>query len=153
MELKWISAKYQDLTTTQLYDILYLRCLVFVVEQQAAYLDLDHGDQISAHLMGYDGDKLVAYCRIFRTGDKYPNDGSIGRVVVNPDYRGSAIGDELLKQSIALHDKFNAPGESIKISAQHHLRHFYEKHGFYKISTSYQEDNIPHIAMRRNANK
>lgn len=120
-----------------------------MVEQQAAYLDTDRGDQLSAHLMGYDGDKLVAYCRVFRTGDKYPNDGSIGRVVVAPEYRGLAIGDMLLEQAITLHEQFNGAGESIKISAQHHLRHFYEKHGFRKISASYQEDKIPHIAMRR----
>ncbi|MFI3239145.1 MAG: GNAT family N-acetyltransferase [Bacteroidales bacterium] len=151
MELTWIKAKYSELTVAQLYDLLYLRNEVFIVEQRAAYLDLDRGDQISMHLMGYNGDTLVAYCRIFRTGDKYPDDGCIGRVVVNPNYRGLSIGDTLLEKAITLHNEFNGSGESIKISAQLHLRHFYEKHSFYKISTSYQEDNIPHIAMRRNA--
>lgn len=149
MELNWIKAEYDKLTLSQLYDILHLRNLVFVVEQKAAYLDLDMGDQISMHLMGYDGESLVAYCRIFRTGDKYPNDGSIGRVVVSPDYRGLAIGDELIDRAIAVHGEFNGANQSIKISAQLHLRKFYEKYGFKKISTSYQEDNIPHIAMRR----
>ena len=40
---------------------------------------------------------------------------------------------------------------SITISAQEHLKKFYEKHGFVQTSEMYLEDDIPHIQMIRNA--
>ncbi len=149
--IKWVEATFEQLTTYQLYDILQLRNVVFIIEQDSIYLDLDNGDKISSHLMGYDGDTLAAYCRVFRTGEKYPEGGSIGRVVVNPDYRTCKLGDALMERAIRLHNRFNSSDAPIIISAQAHLRHFYEKHLFSKSPNceGYLEDGIPHIRMQR----
>ena len=35
----------------------------------------------------------------------------------------------------------------MKLSAQEHLRKFYESHGFHQVGEGYLEDGIPHIAM------
>ena len=39
--------------------------------------------------------------------------------------------------------------KKIKISAQAHLKEFYEYHGFIKKGAQYLEDGIPHIKMNK----
>lgn len=150
MNINWYTLFFNELTTGQLYDMLRLRAEVFVVEQKQPYLDVDDRDLICGHVLGYDGDTLVAYCRVFPTG-AYFEDGCIGRVVVKPASRGTGLGHDLLLKGIEFHNKINGENISITISAQLRLRNFYEEHGFIKTSTCYQEDNIPHIHMTRHS--
>jgi ElaA protein len=45
-------------------------------------------------------------------------------------------------------DYIESMGETeIRISAQEHLRKFYERLGFEKVGEMYLEDDIPHIQM------
>lgn len=53
-----------------------------MVEQDCVYQDLDNKDQISFHIFQKQKDEIVAYTRIFKSGDYYKNP-SIGRVVVS----------------------------------------------------------------------
>ena len=77
--------KFDELSPTELYDILKLRSKVFVVEQNAAYQDLDDKDQQSDHLfVQNDQSLIVSYVRIVPKGLTYPNEMSIGRVVTDP---------------------------------------------------------------------
>ena len=73
---------WQALSRDELYALLALRQEVFVVEQRCAYLDADGHDPEAAHLWATaaGGADLIAYCRIFPAGVKYP-EASIGRVV------------------------------------------------------------------------
>lgn len=129
----------------QLYAILQLRNAVFVVEQACVFQDADDKDQGSYHLMGFDGDTLVAYTRLLPPGLGYEQ-MSIGRVVTAPTARRFGAGKELMKRSIeTLYALFG--NGSIKIGAQLYLKRFYESFGFYQVGASYLEDGIAHIYM------
>lgn len=138
---------FDELTVRELYGILHLRSLVFVVEQNCPYLDTDGTDEEAHHVAVYDGAALAAYARIFRPGIKYPS-ASIGRVVVSPEHRRIHLGHLLMEQAVKAVEDLYGTG-TISISAQAHLQRFYAKHGFETVSEEYMEDNIPHVEMIR----
>ena len=138
---------YQELSKEELYDLLQLRSEVFVVEQDCVYQDIDGKDQKALHVLGYKESILVAYTRIFKSGD-YFKESSIGRVVVKQSERKHNYGFEVMQVSIkAIKTHFNEA--KIKISAQCYLIRFYNSLGFQEIGEEYLEDDIPHIAMLR----
>lgn len=145
MELRYIIKSFNELTTAELYDLLRLRCEVFVVEQNCAYLDLDNKDLTSYHLLYYADGQLAAYTRLLPIGLSY-DDVSIGRVVTSADFRGVGLGKKLIEASIdGCYKKF---GEvAIRISAQQHLTRFYQSFGFLQVSEPYLEDGIMHVEM------
>jgi ElaA protein len=143
--MNFITKPFQELNTTELYNILQLRAEVFVVEQDCVYQDLDFKDQKALHVFGLKENKIIAYTRIFKPGDYFKN-ASIGRVIVEENQRKYGYGHDLMKASItAIKDHFNVA--IITISAQVYLRKFYESHGFKKVGDAYLEDGIPHIRM------
>ncbi|WNC69889.1 GNAT family N-acetyltransferase [Thalassotalea nanhaiensis] len=148
ININWKAKTFAELNTTELYDALKLRVDVFVVEQTCYYPELDDCDRVDGvlHLLGYDGEHLVAYLRILPKGVSYPDYPSIGRVATRADYRGKGIGHPLMKQALDLCNQ-HFPGEDIKISAQEHLEKYYIQHDFKRVSDMYLEDDIPHIAM------
>lgn len=146
--IRWQTDRFEDLDTCKLYNILHLRADVFVVEQNCPYLDTDNKDQKALHLQGYVGDRLVAYCRLFKRGD-YFEEASIGRVVVARDFRKYGYGHQLMEEAIKL-QKSVLHETRLTISAQLYLKAFYESHGFIQSSDTYQEDGIPHIQMKIN---
>jgi len=145
LSMPWILKKFADLTNTELYAILQLRSIVFVVEQTCAYPDLDNKDQGSWHLMGWEGENLIAYTRLLPPGLAF-EEASIGRVVTAPSTRGQGVGRTLMHKSIeACHQLFgNGP---IQIGAQRYLEAFYQSLGFEIIGEPYLEDGIPHMHM------
>lgn len=139
--------KFNALNTTELYNILQLRTQIFVVEQDCVYQDLDGKDQKALHVIGTKHNKVVAYTRIFGSGDyfDYP---SIGRVVVAEKERKYGYGKLIMEASIkAINEKLNE--STIKISAQTYLKKFYNELGFKEFGDEYLEDGIPHVAMLR----
>jgi ElaA protein len=147
MELKWKIKPFEALNVNELYDLLKLRSEIFVVEQNCVYLDLDGKDKKALHLIGeYDG-KTVAYVRLFDAGISFDN-ASIGRVVVDANYRDRKWGHDLMREAIAA-IKLNFNKEAITIGAQLYLKKFYESHGFVQTSEMYLEDDIEHIEMTR----
>ena len=137
--------KFQELTTSELYEILQLRSEVFVVEQDCVYQDVDGKDQKALHVLGFKNDKIVAYTRLFNSG-QYFDTPSIGRVVVKDIERKFGYGHDLIKTSIqAITDNYKET--KITISAQTYLQKFYESHGCIKVGEEYLEDDIPHIKM------
>ncbi|OEK06038.1 GNAT family N-acetyltransferase [Flavivirga aquatica] len=139
---------FKELTTQELYNLLQLRSQVFVVEQDCVYQDIDGKDQKALHVLGFKSEKLVAYTRVFKSGD-YFKEASIGRVVVQAQERQFKYGYDIMKASIeAVKAHF---GESIiKISAQKYLIKFYNNLAFKAIGEEYLEDGIPHITMVNN---
>lgn len=143
-----ISVKtFDELNTTELYEILQLRSEIFVVEQECVYQDLDGKDQKAFHVIGTKNDKIVCYSRIFKAGD-YLAQASIGRVLVKKGERKFGFGLEIMKASIkALEEQF---GETaIALSAQAYLIHFYNSLGFIEKGGEYLEDGIPHVMMAK----
>lgn len=146
--ITWQQLTFEQLSTTQLYQLLKLRVDVFVVEQTCPYPELDDKDHQRGvhHLLGYRDDQLVACARLLPPGISYPS-ASIGRVATKESERGSGLGHLLLQQALSSCQQL-WPEQSIEIGAQEHLAKFYEKHGFVQTSPMYLEDDIPHIDMK-----
>lgn len=136
---------FNTLTLDELYAVLRLRSEIFVVEQQCVYQDLDDKDASALHVMGWEGDRLIGYCRVFRPGD-YFEEASLGRVAVQIQHRGKGYGVQIMDFTIDSIEKTIGPCP-IAISAQAYLKQFYEDLGFLPEGELYAEDGIPHIRM------
>lgn len=135
--------RFDELTTAQLYDSLYLRAKVFVEEQGCPYLDLDYVDQKSLHCLLYEDGELVAYSRVIPAGVQH-NDVSIGRVVTSKPGKGYGYRIFSAAMSAAievLHAK------RIEITSQVYIKHFYENFGFKAISEEFIMEFRPHQTM------
>lgn len=137
---------FSQLSVNQLYAALKLRSDVFVVEQQCPYLDPDGKDQAALHLLGMENNELVAYIRLFPPKQ---NETSLvfGRVVTATSARQKGYGKQLV-QAMLTYCEQHFPTISITCSAQYYLKKFYESFGFVAEGEVYDEDGIPHIAMR-----
>ena len=74
--IEWQDLHHSELSVSQLYALLQLRCAVFVVEQNCPYQDID-GDDLTGdnrHILGWKNDELVAYARILKSEDASVND-------------------------------------------------------------------------------
>lgn len=138
---------FDALTTKELYDLLRLRSEVFVVEQDCVYEDIDGKDQKALHVVGTKEGSIIAYARVFKSGD-YADEASIGRVVVKRDQRKFGYGKDIMRDAIyAVNEHFNET--VIHVSAQMYLERFYHELGFNQVGDGYLEDGIPHIGMVR----
>ena len=147
MVLEWKIKRFEALSIYELYDLLQLRSEVFVVEQNCVYQDSDGKDKKALHLIGEYEKKIVAYARLFKSGD-YFEEASVGRVVVGTNFRDKKWGHDLMHEAIlGIELHFNET--KITISAQLYLQKFYESHGFVATSDVYLEDDIPHIQMKK----
>ena len=136
-----------ELSARELYDLLRMRVDVFVVEQNCPYPELDGKDIDALHLRLMDGGELLASTRLLKPHSAQ-DPVKIGRVVVSPAHRGKRLGEALMTESIAVCEQLY-PENPIALSAQAHLRRFYESFGFAKASEEYLEDGIPHLDMLR----
>ena len=100
MEIQWTIKSFENLSVNELYDILKLRSEIFVVEQNCVYLDIDGKDKQALHLFGEFEGKIVGYSRLFKPGITFDN-ASIGRVVVDANYRDRKWGHDLMREAIA----------------------------------------------------
>ena len=137
---------FSELSTEEIYKILKLRSEVFVVEQNCVYQDIDEKDQKAVHLFLEKNNEIMAYTRIFKKGDYYEENPSIGRVVVSKKERGKGLGKRIMRESI-LYIKNNYNNKSIELSAQKYLDKFYTDLDFYSEGEDYLEDGIPHQRM------
>ena len=135
-------ASFRDLDTTTLYEILKLRCDVFVVEQKCFYADVDGRDTETGtrHVWLSRGPEMLAYLRILDDGDTE----RIGRVVVAPSARGQGHAQRLMDEALTVIG--NRPSV---VHAQAHLVRFYAKFGYEQTGPEYLEDGIPHVPMFR----
>jgi len=142
--IRFACLPFSALTPAQLHDALALRAAVFVVEQACLYQDVDGLDPAAEHLLAESG-ALVAYARILPPGTRF-DVTSIGRVVVARQARGTGLGRRLVEEAIAAIERGGRV--PIALSAQAHLERFYASFGFVP-GERYDEDGIPHVAMRR----
>jgi ElaA protein len=147
--ISWISKHHSELDVSELYAILALRTRVFVVEQNCPYLETDGQDLVgdTCHLMARDDNSLLGYLRLLdprRMGGEVV----IGRVVIAEAARGTGLGHRLMEQALAECSQ-RWPGVPLYLSAQAHLQGYYGRYGFEPVTEVYQEDDIPHIGMRR----
>ena len=143
--MKTFIKNFQDLSNTEIYQILRLRSEVFVVEQQCIYQDIDNKDEKAVHIFLKEKNEIIAYSRVFKEKEYFENP-SIGRVVVANKRRMYGVGKKIMNISIN-YIKQNIKAKSIEISAQKYLKKFYSNLGFVQQGDEYLEDNIPHLRM------
>lgn len=135
-----------QLSAAELQSILRLRAEVFVVEQQAAYLDVDGRDLLpgTIHYWLADEDRVMAYLRVLTEPS---GELRIGRVCTAQSARGSGLGHQVMAAAVG--DLGDAPSV---LEAQTYAQGFYERYGYVAEGEEYRdEDDIPHITMRRPA--
>lgn len=143
----WKIKSFEEITTSELYEIIKARVDVFVVEQDCPYHDLDGYDQQAIHIWAEEDQNVLAYCRIFNKGIKYP-ETSIGRVLTTEKARGKSLGKQLIQYAVeTIENRFHI--SEVRISAQDYLLRFYSGFGFEDTGKKYLEDNIPHTEMFR----
>ncbi len=148
LPLRWSWEPFERLEGETVYELLALRQAVFVVEQECAYLDADGLDAKAWHLLGFRDGALVACLRAFPPDVVYPGHAAIGRVVTAAAIRGQGHGRPLMREGLRRAAEAFGPAP-VKLSAQAHLRAFYESVGFEVCGDGYLEDGIPHLPMRR----
>mgnify|MGYP002516064243 CR=1 FL=1 len=97
--MNWKIKRFEELTTTELYEILRVRAEVFVVEQTCVYQDLDLKDKKAYHLFCENNGEIVAYLRILDKGVSYP-EISIGRVLTRETNRRIGLAREMMQKAI-----------------------------------------------------
>lgn len=150
-ELKISSAvkRWQDCSVEEVTDCLALRSEIFVVEQDCVYQDIDGKDKLAWHYFLYEGRDLASYARIFKAGD-YFQEASIGRIVTREKFRSRGLGARMIEDCVSFCEK-QFPQSDIRISAQSHLKKYYNRFGFIEEGEAYLEDGIPHLSMRKKA--
>ena len=141
--MKLTVKKFQELTTTELYEILKARAEIFIMEQEINYQDMDDIDYKGLHCFFTEDKKVIAYLRAFYQ----ENDGDIvriGRVLTLQ--HGNGTGRDLLEQSLKA-IKENMKCKKIVMDAQKYAVGFYEKFGFKTISDDFYEEGILHVVM------
>lgn len=140
-------AATRTLDPLTLYAILRLRVEVFVVEQHAAYPDLDGRDvEDGAELLwAADGDEVVATLRVLRDTDGWLR---IGRVATAAQARSRGVASELMRRGVERCAERDAAAP-VRLDAQTHLADWYARFGFVVDGPGYDEDGIPHVPMTR----
>ena len=134
---------FQELSTTELYELLKSRAEIFVVEQNCVYQDLDNKDYHSLHIFYEEQGKVLAYLRAFEK-DASTKTIQMGRVLTLT--HGNGLGSTLLREGIKqIKEKFTP--SAIYIEAQCYATGFYEREGFVICSDEFLEDGIPHVEM------
>ncbi|MFC0678187.1 GNAT family N-acetyltransferase [Lysobacter korlensis] len=136
-------APVADIPSVLLYEILRLRVEVFVVEQRAAYPEIDGRDIEPGALLLWasDDDGVLGTARLLHDQDGVAR---IGRVATAPRGRGAGIGAALMRRALELRGE----GPTV-LDAQEHLAGWYGRFGFTVSGPAFVEDDIPHVPMRR----
>ncbi|WP_125763816.1 GNAT family N-acetyltransferase [Companilactobacillus hulinensis] len=141
----WNVKRFSELTIKELFDLMYLRVETFVVEQERVYQEVDDNDLDAIHVFKYDGDKIVAYARIFKENGHI----TFGRVVADKNHRGTGLGAELIDEVLKIIEQIY-PQQEIVIEAQTYVESFYKKFGFQSIGNAFLFNHTPHIKMIKN---
>ncbi|MFB8891958.1 GNAT family N-acetyltransferase [Microbacterium plantarum] len=143
------SARLTDVSAETLYRLLWLRVSVFVVEQAAAYPELDGRDlEPDTELFWIeDGGRVLATLRLLRD---ISGNARIGRVATAADARGRGLSAQLMRAAVERAGE-RWPGTAIDLDAQKHLAGWYGRFGFEVNGPEFSEDDIPHVPMRRSA--
>ncbi len=136
---------FDQLTTTELYNLLHIRAAVFIVEQNCVYQDVDYNDQTAIHLWLTNSDgKIMALSRVCPGGTKLGN-LSIGRVISTE--RGKGYGTLIFQKALDVAKQYFPDTHLIQIEAQLTKQHFYERFGFQATSAPFMMEGLLHLDM------
>lgn len=123
MNYQWLP--FAELSPKQVYDILQVREDVFHLEYGAALRDIDSLDLQSKHLLGYDGEQLIAYLRVYLKDDCL----YIDRLMVLPRYRRRGLGRLMIQRTLE-NLKSSYPDLDIGVQVWHGVLDFYRQFNF-----------------------
>lgn len=131
-----------------LYRVLELRVAVFVVEQRAAYPDLDGRDAEPGTelLWAEEEGRVLSTARVLRD----PATMRIGRVATARAARSRGVASAIMRTAVERCVAL-APELPIVLDAQEHLVDWYARFGFTPTGERFLEDDIPHRTMIRPA--
>lgn len=143
--IDWRVKRFSELTGREVHDLMRLRVDVFVVEQNCVYPEIDGQDVDAMHVLGIaEGGALAAYARLLPPhGEEPPH---IGRVIVDPAFRGKQLGRDLMHQALIALERSHGSRRSA-LAAQAYLVKFYGSLGYLPVSDPYLLDGIPHVDM------
>jgi len=139
--MDFLSKTFDELTTTELYEILKSRTEVFMLEQGIICQDMDDVDYRSLHCFMTDGKRVTAYLRAFR---KDCDTVVLGRILTLVHRNGT--GTELMKRSLPEIQKVFGC-KRFELHAQKQAVGFYQKLGFEIISDEFLEEGVLHVTM------
>lgn len=149
-------ARWDSLTTDELYAIVRLRNRVFALEQRVTAEDFDGRDREpdTEHwwIPGDDG-VARAYLRCIRLADGEVQPEGVdratrvlGRVATGVDHRGQGLARRLVGAVLDAH-----PDEAFLLHAQEYVAGLYAAVGFTPFGEPYDEAGIRHVGMYRAA--
>jgi len=121
-----------------------IRTKVFVEEQNFKN-EFDDIDDISTHLVMYDGKKPVAAARFYFSREQKAF--VIGRIAVLKEYRKRGLGRKIL--SFAEDRIKSKNGGSCCLLAQSRVSLFYKKCGYKEFGYVIYDEYCPHIWMKK----
>lgn len=121
-----------------------IRRRVFM-EEQGFQNEFDETDNISTHLVLFDGDLPVGTCRVYF--DKEMNAYILGRLAVIKEYRKRQLGSVLVSEA----EKYARAqgGRELALHAQCRASGFYKKCGFEEFGEVGDDEGCPHIWMKK----
>jgi predicted GNAT family N-acyltransferase len=120
-----------------------IRVKVFILEQKVPEdLEWDEYDETAWHAVAKSNHQVIGTGRLILN----QSTAKIGRMAIDPEFRGKGIGLEILK---ALINKGKEKGvQEFILHAQTHAIAFYAREGFEPYGPIFDEAGIPHVEMR-----
>ena len=139
--MNFIAKNFEDLTVSELYEIVRARQEIFLMEQRIVCRDFDGVDYDALHCFLWENDKVVAYMRAFMEGGEI----HLGRFLTIR--HGEGLGRRLRESALpVIREHFGC--EEVSFHAQKHAEGFYLKLGFKTVSDVFMEEGIPHVLMK-----
>ena len=124
---------------------LDLRVRVFCDEQGVSPdAEVDPYDDRAVHMVGVEGGRVIATCRLIMFGD---GECRLGRMVVSADRRGGGVGRRLIDAAHA--EAASLGAREMVLHAQTQAEPFYARAGYAPEGNRFMEEGIEHIQMRR----
>ncbi len=132
--------KFDELSLRELYEIVWARQEIFLMEQEIICREFDRVDYDSLHCFIEKDGQVIAYLRAFIADGMI----QIGRVLTLE--HGKGFGRELMERSYP--EIRRAFGDApFILHAQTQAEGFYKKLGFATVSDVFMEEGIPHVTM------
>ena len=144
--MNFIIKHFNELSTTELYEILKTRFEIFVTEQECIYQDHDEKDQAAYPVFCWNDSGRVAACLRVFWNNEAEGIVQIGRVVTLE--HGKGLGGKMLHEGVRIAADI-LKAKKIYLEAQEYAIGYYAKEGFEVVSDPFMEDGIPHVKMER----
>jgi ElaA protein len=130
---------FEELSRTELYELMVLRNRVFVVGQKiTAEAEVDGLDPQCHHVLMYVDGELVGTARLFWNEEPV----KVGRICVDTAQQRGGLGTAMMEQV----QEFLGDRPAV-MNAQQYLEAWYESLGWERRGDVFDEAEIPHVKM------